>query len=487
MSFRKNLEYLRKGKKLSQEDLGYKLGVSRQSVSKWESGAAYPETDKMLAMCKLFDCTLDELMNQNMQEEQIEETRKYTFNDFIKSVTSIVDRSVRMISSMKAKSLIRFIFELAILFILILLIRMPFNYIYQAGANIFTQGANRYFDILLAFWKFLIDIVYLVVAVVSFVYIYKVRFLDAFEDDSKTEKIDDSKDSPETKVESSVVKNQTKSEKKDISVKYDFGIFSLLGKAILFLFKCFVAFCSLFVVFFFLGSVAGLVIQISWLFQGIYFWSILLFLLSLITFLGMLITVLYNFIFNRKTAWRKVLTVLLSTLVGFGISAGLGLLELKEFSVVSGYSSNIVLDKEIKEFEMKDTLIINPPYRIKYMEDENLADRVRVEVRYSKKLSEVHMEEKSYEGNDRIDINVHGSNSRVSFKEVYNILLHDLKRKEINSNYSRIFDGEITVFTSKENIEKIRENLDVQMNMYVPANSSCMCTKEEAGGFCECE
>jgi len=487
MSFRKNLEYLRKGKKLSQEDLGYKLGVSRQSVSKWESGAAYPETDKMLAMCKLFDCTLDELMNQNMQEEQIEETRKYTFNDFIKSVTSIVDRSVRMISSMKAKSLIRFIFELAILFILILLIRMPFNYIYQAGANIFTQGANRYFDILLAFWKFLIDIVYLVVAVVSFVYIYKVRFLDAFEDDSKTEKIDDSKDSPETKVESSVVKNQTKSEKKDISVKYDFGIFSLLGKAILFLFKCFVAFCSLFVVFFFLGSVAGLVIQISWLFQGIYFWSILLFLLSLITFLGMLITVLYNFIFNRKTAWRKVLTVLLSTLVGFGISAGLGLLELKEFSVVSGYSSNIVLDKEIREFDMKDTLIINPPYRIKYVKDDNLTDRVRVEVRYSKKLSEVHIEEKSYDGNDRIDINVHGSNSRVSFKEVYNILLHDLKRKEINSNYSRIFDGEITVFTSKENIEKIRENLDVQMNMYVPANSSCMCTKEEAGGFCECE
>lgn len=481
MSFRKNLEYLRKGKKLSQEDLGYKLGVSRQSVSKWESGAAYPETDKMLAMCKLFDCTLDELMNQNMQEEQIEETRKYTFNDFIKSVTSIVDRSVRMISSMKAKSLIRFIFELAILFILILLIRMPFNYIYQAGANIFTQGANRYFDVLLAFWKFLIDIVYLVVAVVSFVYIYKVRFLDAFED------VGESKDLPERKVESSVVKNQTKSEKKDISVKYDFGIFSLLGKAILFLFKCFVGFCSLFVVFFFLGSVAGLVIQISWLFQGIYFWSILLFLFSLITFLGMLITVLYNFIFNRKTAWRKVLTVLLATLVGFGVGAGVGLLELKEFSVVSGYSSNIVLDKEIKEFEMKDTLIINPPYRIKYMEDENLADRVRVEVRYSKKLSEVHMEEKSYEGNDRIDINVHGSNSRVSFKEAYNILLHDLKRKEINSNYSRIFDGEITVFTSKANIEKIRENLDVQMNMYVPANSSCMCTKEETGGFCECE
>ena len=46
MSIRKNLEYLRKQKKLSQEELAYKLGVSRQAVSKWESGAAFPETEK---------------------------------------------------------------------------------------------------------------------------------------------------------------------------------------------------------------------------------------------------------------------------------------------------------------------------------------------------------------------------------------------------------------------------------------------------------
>ncbi len=118
MSFRKNLEYLRKGRKLSQEDLADKLGISRQSVSKWESGAAYPETDKMLALCKLFDCTLDELMNQDMQEEKLEESRKYTFNDFLKSVTGIVDRSIKMITSMNAKSLFKFVLEIGVLFTL---------------------------------------------------------------------------------------------------------------------------------------------------------------------------------------------------------------------------------------------------------------------------------------------------------------------------------------------------------------------------------
>ena len=53
MSFHKNLEYLRKEKNISQEELAFKLGVSRQAVSKWESGAAYPETAKMVAMCKI--------------------------------------------------------------------------------------------------------------------------------------------------------------------------------------------------------------------------------------------------------------------------------------------------------------------------------------------------------------------------------------------------------------------------------------------------
>ena len=185
MSFRKNLEYLRKSKKLSQEELANKLNISRQSVSKWESGAAYPETEKILAICKIFDCTLDELMNQNIQEEHLEEKRTYTFNDFLESVTDIVDRSIRMITSMNGKSLIRFLFELGILFLLILLLKVPFDYIYSKGANIFLQGNHDVLRILLAFWSLLIDIVYLVVAAISFAYIYKVRFLDMFDDGVK--------------------------------------------------------------------------------------------------------------------------------------------------------------------------------------------------------------------------------------------------------------------------------------------------------------
>lgn len=62
MSFRTNLQYLRAQRNMTQEQLAMLLGVSRQAISKWESEKAYPEMDKLLAICDLFGCTLDDLV-----------------------------------------------------------------------------------------------------------------------------------------------------------------------------------------------------------------------------------------------------------------------------------------------------------------------------------------------------------------------------------------------------------------------------------------
>ena len=56
MSLSENLQNLRKIKNISQEELAEKLNVSRQAVSKWESGSGYPETEKIIAICEIFDC-----------------------------------------------------------------------------------------------------------------------------------------------------------------------------------------------------------------------------------------------------------------------------------------------------------------------------------------------------------------------------------------------------------------------------------------------
>lgn len=69
MSFRDNLQYLRASQAMTQEQLAMLLGVSRQSVTKWEAEKSYPEMDKLLKLCQIFDVTLDDLVQGDVTQQ----------------------------------------------------------------------------------------------------------------------------------------------------------------------------------------------------------------------------------------------------------------------------------------------------------------------------------------------------------------------------------------------------------------------------------
>ena len=66
--FKDNLISLRKMRQMTQEDIAEKLGVSRQSVAKWESGETVPDLDKCRMLADIFDVTLDDLANYESEE-----------------------------------------------------------------------------------------------------------------------------------------------------------------------------------------------------------------------------------------------------------------------------------------------------------------------------------------------------------------------------------------------------------------------------------
>ena len=68
MKFGDNLKLIRKNKKMSQEQLAEKMNVSRQSVSKWETGEAYPEMNNILELCKIFNCKINDLVHTDMTD-----------------------------------------------------------------------------------------------------------------------------------------------------------------------------------------------------------------------------------------------------------------------------------------------------------------------------------------------------------------------------------------------------------------------------------
>ena len=61
--FKDNLIHMRKMKRLTQEDIAEKVGVTRQAVAKWESGDTIPDLDKCRILAELFGVSLDDLAN----------------------------------------------------------------------------------------------------------------------------------------------------------------------------------------------------------------------------------------------------------------------------------------------------------------------------------------------------------------------------------------------------------------------------------------
>lgn len=94
MKFNEKLIELRKKEGLSQEELGYKLNVTRQTVSKWELGQTTPEMDKLSEIANIFGVSVDNLLNEqesiNTEEIKIEDKKIEKSNNTGKKAALII-------------------------------------------------------------------------------------------------------------------------------------------------------------------------------------------------------------------------------------------------------------------------------------------------------------------------------------------------------------------------------------------------------------
>lgn len=77
MSLGENLQYLRNREGVTQEQLAESLDVSRQSVSKWESNASFPEMDTLIKLCDMFHTDLDTLLRGSVEKSLSEDSAGY--------------------------------------------------------------------------------------------------------------------------------------------------------------------------------------------------------------------------------------------------------------------------------------------------------------------------------------------------------------------------------------------------------------------------
>ena len=248
MNLSDNLKRIRKENNLSQEQLADKLGVSRQSVSKWESGQAYPEMDKVLQLCQLFNLNIDELLNQNIKDVNNKKQAKNTFNKFLESALDYLTRVYKMLSAMTFRQKVKCFLEMFIFgcFIVLCLMLLDsfLSYIYYGLFGFlpssFYYGIHR---ILSTLYTLAISIV----TIMILLHIFKIRFLDYYEKSVIEEKTNEKDDNEQVKEEKKFEKKKDNVKETKIIIRdpehSDFRLFSGLAKIVLFFVDCFVIFC----------------------------------------------------------------------------------------------------------------------------------------------------------------------------------------------------------------------------------------------------
>lgn len=133
MNFNEKLQKLRKEKKYSQEELADMLDVTRQSVSKWESGQTYPEMDKLLAICKIFGCTLEELTNDTIKLNEFAGEKKSKVSDIASSVEEFIEKTYHYFTGSTFKDILKC---LIIMFVV-------YNYTLYDGVRIVVTSSEK--------------------------------------------------------------------------------------------------------------------------------------------------------------------------------------------------------------------------------------------------------------------------------------------------------------------------------------------------------
>ena len=457
--FSENLKKIRKEHNLSQEQLADELGVSRQAISKWESAIAYPEMDKIIALCNKFNLNIDDLLHKDIKEVKGEEESKKKINDYIDECLSFFTNTINLFSSMNLKSKIKCIFEQCIiavvLFLISLIIKSVLGNFFESILRILPVSINHFFSEIL---YSVIAIFCFVAAILIMVHIFKTRYLDYYdklkkEEDSNEEEIvtENNKNDIEDKK---VKKDKISLSKKDNKIiirdpkhsEYRFInlLFKMLVGFIKFIMLCFV----LSLTFVLMGIFCSFVVSFLIYKTGLFFLGLVAMILSsgVITVIFMLL--MLNFVFNRKSNKKAIIWSFILSIIIFGVGCGLVFNASLNFEVMD--NNEDMLDVVTKEHDMNNNLIINPYSKHKLNYVPSNINNIKIEYTLNKYCT---LHEDTDEDNI---IDTWVSCERVT--KLAKVFLKNLNKKKIVPITGSI--DKITVYASKENIEKLKNNQD---------------------------
>ena len=445
MFFASNLQKLRKEKNMSQEALAEKLDVTRQSVSKWESGGSYPEMDKLISICKIFNVDMDTLVNGDVSNTEGKEIN-ITTKDLLDKFNTLMKKIVCLFENMSFKEVIEFLVTIFILILIILIGTIPKELIESLIGKGLLDDIGYIGPTLNNIFRLIVDILYSVFAIVIFIYVLKIKYLDRIKikEDNDKEII--------AKVK------EKKVEEKQVIIKDNNSnsLTKTLAKIIIYIIKFFVI-CYLIAPLICIVILAVMIgFLVLFVIKGLPLLGILLWTISLLIISSICFEVPLNFVINHKNNYKRIMITLLISLII--IIIGSTFFAYHFFSVTYVDSiPNDIKTMEIKEsYDMNNNITIYDDYYsdIKYVIDDSLTDRIEVTVTYYDYLIKRDIEIKLH--NNNLVIYNNGP-KEVNFKEALDKLSDDFKDNKVY-NYDKLNNYEITIKSSSNNINIIKNN-----------------------------
>lgn len=443
MKFCEKLQKLRKEKGYSQEQLADLLEVSRQSVSKWESGTTYPEMDKLLSLCKIFNVSLDDLTNDDVSSETIKEKSRNNFSNLIYTILDMINKTIEMFKNMGKKEIVKCIVELIVVILILLICKIPFYYINSLVRDILSNFPYSVFNIVNSIWLFLSNTIYLVLFIAIFIFVYKSRYLDKFNPDL----VKQDKKEIEVKEEKEDIKHEKGKE------KHSFIIFDILGnlfnifiKVILFIIVLFIIACFVILV---ILTLLSLVLQ----FMGIHYIGVFIALLGITLIVYCIMEIIIRALFSNPIKFKRLFIMFITSLVISCLGVVLVIVEVANTKFIDELPSNIETSLYETNITMTDNLYIES-YDYDYIEyviDDNLEDTINIKVNYYEDYNNLSITNNT----DYVFINTYtdynkGMNFIKSIKS-------NLENKEVY-NYDGLYRIHIIVTASNDNINKLQEN-----------------------------
>ncbi len=445
MNFCNNLQKLRKNKNISQEQLAEELGVSRQAVSKWESGASYPEMDKLVLLCKIFNCNLDDLINKDITQIEDLSSSKKILTNFIKSIGDGITKTIKMIENFSFKDLIKFIIQILVIVLVIAICRIPFSLVEDAVYNILSEYQNNVIcNVFLTFFEFIISIGYSVFAIITFFYIYKVKFLNEAEIIKQ-----------ENNAKTSDTNKQIKSSDKYIIKSNKMTILEFLTMLLIWFLKFMVIVFMIPTLISLLTTIVCFTLFIVLLFKGLLLTGPILITISLIVFGVVLLEIMFNFIVNKKSTYKRVFIAMISSIAVFGIGVLFSMIYFSDLKLIDKTSPKFKNKKMEQVISMNDSLFIyNYNGNINYEVDPNLSnDEVKLVLSY---YSNTITPKVNKNDDNTYSIGVIQS-KYFRMQDYTDDIINNLKKKRVYTYYG-VNDINVSVFASEENINKIKEN-----------------------------